>query len=145
MKKKQKKDMLNDCLSDKGTAKLNMQFFRLKKKTDLNISTRSNYERLWSRSKNLQSCIIRTWKYIHSGWSFKQYLKFDYRMRHIHYYFKSKMFISLLKSLRFSQSTVHIPQVRSTCHCSKDELPNHTDSSLSNRAFCKEFRACKHF
>ena len=32
MKKKQKKDMLNDCLSDKGTAKLNMQFFRLKKK-----------------------------------------------------------------------------------------------------------------
>ena len=32
MKKKQKKDMLNDCVSDKGTAKLYMQFFRLKKK-----------------------------------------------------------------------------------------------------------------
>ena len=31
MKKKQKKDMLNDCLSDKGTAKLYMQFFTLKK------------------------------------------------------------------------------------------------------------------
>ena len=46
MKKKQKKDMLNDCLSDKGTAKLYMQFFRLKKKTDLNISTRSISETL---------------------------------------------------------------------------------------------------
>ena len=44
------------------------------------------------------------------------------------------MFISLLKCLRYSQSTGHIPQVRSTCHCSKDELPNHTDSPLSNRA-----------
>ena len=32
MKKKQKKDMLNEFLSDKGTAKLYMQFFRLKKK-----------------------------------------------------------------------------------------------------------------
>ena len=32
--------MLNECLSDKGTAKLYIQFFRLKK-TDLNISTRS--------------------------------------------------------------------------------------------------------
>ena len=32
MKKKQKKEMLNECLSDKGTAKLYMQFFRLKKK-----------------------------------------------------------------------------------------------------------------
>ena len=31
---------------------------------------------------------------IHSCWSFKQYLKFDYRVRYIHYYFKSKMFIS---------------------------------------------------
>ena len=33
--------MLNECLSDKGTAKLYIQFFRFKKKTDLNISTRS--------------------------------------------------------------------------------------------------------
>ena len=31
MKKKQKKEMLNECLSDKGTAKLYIQFFRLKK------------------------------------------------------------------------------------------------------------------
>ena len=31
--------MLNECLSDKGMAKLYIQFFRLKKKTDLNIST----------------------------------------------------------------------------------------------------------
>ena len=45
MKKKQKKDMLNECLSDKGTAKLYMQFFTLKK-TDLNISTRSISETL---------------------------------------------------------------------------------------------------
>ena len=45
MKKKQKKDMLNDCLSDKGTAKLYMKFFTLKK-TDLNISTRSIPETL---------------------------------------------------------------------------------------------------
>ena len=29
--------MLNECLSDKGKAKLYIQFFRLKKKTDLNI------------------------------------------------------------------------------------------------------------
>ena len=33
--------MLNECLSDKGMANLYIQFFRLKKKTDLNISTRS--------------------------------------------------------------------------------------------------------
>ena len=46
MKKKQKKDMFNECLSDKGTAKLYMQFFTLKKKTDLNISTRSISETL---------------------------------------------------------------------------------------------------
>ena len=32
--------MLHECLSDKGKAKLYIQFFRLKK-TDLNISTRS--------------------------------------------------------------------------------------------------------
>ena len=32
MKKKQKKEMLNECLSDKGTAKLYIQF-RLKKQT----------------------------------------------------------------------------------------------------------------
>ena len=83
--------MLHECLSDKGKAKLYIQFFRLKKKTDLNISTRSISEILTLFKKfavmynqNLE---------IHSGWSFKQYLKFDYRMRHIHYYFKSKMFI----------------------------------------------------
>ena len=29
--------MLNECLSDKGTAKLHIQFFRLEKKTNLNI------------------------------------------------------------------------------------------------------------
>ena len=45
MKKKQKKDMHNECLSNKGTAKLYMQFFTLKKNTDLNISTRSIYIR----------------------------------------------------------------------------------------------------
>ena len=82
--------MLHECLSDKGKAKLYIQFFRLKK-TDLNISTRSISEilKLFKKfavmfNQNLE---------IHSGWSFKQYLKFDYRMRHIHYYFKSKMFI----------------------------------------------------
>ena len=137
MKKKQKKDMFNEWLSDKGTAKLYMQFFRLKKKTDLNISTRSISETLKPFKKfAVMNQNVRTWKYIHSGWSFKQCLKFDYRMRHIHYYFIRKMFISLVKCLRYSQSTGHIPQVRSTCHCSKDELPNHTDSPLSNRAFC---------
>ena len=31
MKNKQKKEMLNECLSEKGTAKLYIQFFRLKK------------------------------------------------------------------------------------------------------------------
>ena len=61
------------------------------KKTDLNISTRSISEilKLFKKfavmfNQNLE---------VQSGWSFKQYLKFDYRMRHIHYYFKSKMFI----------------------------------------------------
>ena len=32
MRKKQKKEMFNECISDKGTAKLYIQFFRLKKK-----------------------------------------------------------------------------------------------------------------
>ena len=42
MKKKQKKEMLNECLSDKGTAKLYIQFFRLKKKNrSEHLSTRS--------------------------------------------------------------------------------------------------------
>ena len=36
--------MLNECLSDKGTAKLYIQVFRFKKKTDLNIRTRSMSE-----------------------------------------------------------------------------------------------------
>ena len=95
--------MLNECLSDK--LKILKPF---KKSADM-------------YNQNLE---------IHSCWSFKQYLKFDYRMRHIHYYFKSKMFISLLKCLRYSQSTGHIPQVRSACHCSTDKLTNHTDSLL---------------
>ena len=59
--------MLNECLSDK--LKILKPF---KKSADM-------------YNQNLE---------IHSCWSFKQYLKFDYRMRHIHYYFKSKMFIS---------------------------------------------------
>ena len=33
--------------------------------------------------------------------------------------------------------TGHIPQVKSTGHCSIDKLPNHTDSPRSNEAFCK--------
>ena len=85
--------MLNECLSDKGTAKLYIQFFRLKKKTDLNISTRSISEILMLFKKF--AVMYNQNLDIHSGWSFKQYFKFDYRMRHIHYYFKSKiMFIS---------------------------------------------------
>ena len=78
--------MLNECLSDKGTAKLYIQFFRLKKKTDLNISILKPFKKFADMyNQNLE---------IHSCWSFKQYLKFDYRVRYIHYYFKSKMFIS---------------------------------------------------
>ena len=47
MKKKQKKEMLNECLSDKGTAKLYIQFFRLKKKNrSEHLSTRSIYQRI---------------------------------------------------------------------------------------------------
>ena len=84
--------MLNECLSDKGMAKLYIQVFRLKKKTDLNISTRSMSEILKPFKKF--AVIYNQNPEIHSCWSFKQYLKFDYRMRHIHYYFKSKMFIS---------------------------------------------------
>ena len=67
--------MLNECLSEKGTAKLYIQFFRLKKKSDLNNSTRSTSEILkpfkkvaFMYNQNLE---------IHSRWSFKQYLKFD--------------------------------------------------------------------
>ena len=41
MKKKQKKEMFNECLSDKGTAKLYIQFFRLKKNRSEHLSTRS--------------------------------------------------------------------------------------------------------
>ena len=33
--------MLNECLSDKGTAKLYIQFFRLKKNRSEHLSTRS--------------------------------------------------------------------------------------------------------
>ena len=99
--------MLNECLSDKGTAKLYIQFFRLKK-TVLNISTRSISEILTLFKKfavmynqNLE---------IHSGWSFKQYFKFDYRMRHIHYYFKSKiMFISPKMFKIFTKYRSHSP------------------------------------
>ena len=84
--------MLNERLSDKGTANLYIQFFRFKKKTDLNISTRSISEILTLFKKF--AVIYNQNLEIPSGWSFKQYFKFDYRMRHIHYYFKSKMFIS---------------------------------------------------
>ena len=84
--------MPNECLSDKGMAKLYIQVFRLTKKTDLNISTRSMSEILKLFKKF--AVIYNQNPERHSCWSFKQYLKFDYRMRHIHYYFKSKMFIS---------------------------------------------------
>ena len=41
-----------------------VRVFRFKKKTDLNISTRyiKVYQRFWSRSKNLETCIMRTHK-----------------------------------------------------------------------------------
>ena len=77
--------MLNECLSDKDMAKLYIQFFRLKK-TDLTISTRSISEILKPFKKF--AVVFNQNLEIHSRWSFKQYLKFDYRMRHIHYYFK---------------------------------------------------------
>ena len=77
--------MLNECLSDKGKAKLYIQVFRLKKKTGLNISTRSMSEILKPFKKF--AVIYNQNPEIHSCWSFKQYLKFDYRMRHTHYYF----------------------------------------------------------
>ena len=44
---------------------------------------------------------------LHSCWSFKQYLKFDYRMRHIHYHFTSKMFISPKMFQIFTKYTSH--------------------------------------
>ena len=81
--------MLNECLSDKGTAKLYIQF-RFKK-TDLNISTRSISEILKPFKKF--AVMFNQNLEIHSCWCFKQYLNFDYRMRHTHFYFKSKMFI----------------------------------------------------
>ena len=60
--------MLNECLSDKGTAKLYIQF-RLKK-TDLNISTRSISEILKPFKKF--AVMFNQNLEIHSGWSFKQ-------------------------------------------------------------------------
>ena len=88
--------MLNDCLSDKGTAKLYIQFFRLKK-TDLNICTRSISEilTLFKKFAVMYNLNLE----IHSGWSLQQYttnntLSLIIEWRHLHYYFKSKMFIS---------------------------------------------------
>ena len=46
---------------------------------------------------------------LHSCWSFKQYLKFDYRMRHIHYYFKSKMFFPSKMFKIFTKYRSHSP------------------------------------
>ena len=60
-------------------------------KARLNISTRSISEILKPFKKFEVMCNQNL--EIHSCWSFRQYLKFDYRMRHMHYYFKSKMFI----------------------------------------------------
>ena len=100
--------MLNECLSDKGMAKLYIQFFRFKKKTDLNISTRSISVilRLFKKFAVMYNQNLE----IHSGWSFKQYFKFDYRMRHIHYYFKSKiMFISPKIFKIFTKYRSHSP------------------------------------
>ena len=63
--------MLNECLSDKGRAKLYIQFFLLKKKTDLNISTRTISEILKPLKK--LAVMYNQNLEIHSGWSFKQY------------------------------------------------------------------------
>ena len=58
--------MLNECLSDKGMAKLYIQFFRLKK-TDLNIRTRSMSEILkpfkkfaviYNQNPEIHSCCV---------------------------------------------------------------------------------------
>ena len=71
---------------------------------------------------------------IHSCWSFNQYLKFDYRMRHIYYYFNSKMFIS---PKMFKIFTKYRPHSTGKKYMSPLlQLPNHTHSPLSNRAFC---------
>ena len=67
MKKKQKKEMLNECLSDKGTAKLYIQFFRLKKKQIWTFKYKIYIRDFEAVQKNLQTCIIRTWKYTHAG------------------------------------------------------------------------------
>ena len=47
--------MLNECLSDKGTAKLYIQFFRLKKNRSEHLSTRSISEILkpFKKSANM--------------------------------------------------------------------------------------------
>ena len=65
--------MLNECL-------LYIQFFRLKK-TDLDISTRSISEilTLFKKFAVMYNLNLE----IHSGWSFKQYFKFDYRMSRV--------------------------------------------------------------
>ena len=131
--------MLNECLSDKGMAKLYIQFFRLKKKTDLNISARSISEilTLFKKFAVMYNLNLE----IHSGWSLQQYTTNSTSSLIIEWgtyiiILKVKSCLSLLKFLRYSQSTGHIPQVIGTCHCSIDKLPNHTDSPLSNRAFC---------
>ena len=63
--------MLTECLSDKGMAKLYIQFFRFKKKTDLNICTRSISEilTLFKKFAVMYNLNLE----IHSGWSLQQY------------------------------------------------------------------------
>ena len=107
-KKKERKKCLMSVYLTKVRQTFTSNFLDLKKKTDLNISTRSISEILTLFKKfavmynqNLE---------IHSGWSFKQYFKFDYRMRHIHYYFKSKiMFISPKIFKIFTKYRSHSP------------------------------------
>ena len=52
------------------------------KKIDLNICTRS-ISKILTLFKKFAVMYNQNLE-IHSGWSFKQYLKFGYRMRHIH-------------------------------------------------------------
>ena len=129
------KNKRKKCLMSVYLTKVRQNFtsnFLDLKKTDLNISTRSISEILTLFKKFAVICNQNL--EIHSGWSFKQYLIIEWGTYII--ILKVKSCLSLLKFLRYSQSTGHIPQVISTCHCSIDELPNHTDSPLSNRAFC---------
>ena len=68
MKKKQKKEMLNECLSDKGTGlNFTSNFLDLKKNRSEHLSTRS-VSGIWKPFKKSADIYNQiSWKYTHAG------------------------------------------------------------------------------